>query len=46
MTNFHFLLSAWIAVWAVFFLYQVSIASRVARLRAEIEHLKQQIRQD
>ncbi|HXQ25726.1 MAG TPA: hypothetical protein VN822_04895 [Candidatus Acidoferrales bacterium] len=45
MSNFHFLLTAWIAVWAVFFLYEVSVASRVARLREEVDHLKQQLRE-
>jgi CcmD family protein len=45
MTNFHFLLTAWIAVWAVFFGYQVSIATRIARLSDEIERLKQQIQE-
>jgi CcmD family protein len=46
MSNFHFLLTAWIAVWAIFFGYQLSIASRLSRLRDEIERLKQQIRED
>ena len=45
MSNFHFLLTAWIAVWAVFFLYEVSVASRVARLREEVDRLKQQLRE-
>jgi CcmD family protein len=44
MRNFHFLLTAWIAVWAVFFVYELSVASRVARLRDEIERLKHQLR--
>jgi hypothetical protein len=42
--NFHFLLAAWMAVWAVFFAYELSIASRVAKLREDIERLKQQLR--
>jgi CcmD family protein len=42
MKNFQFLFSAWIAVWAVFFLYEVSVARRLAHLRDEIERLKQQ----
>jgi uncharacterized small protein (DUF1192 family) len=42
--NFHFLLAAWMAVWAVFFVYELSIASRVAKLREDIERLKQQLR--
>jgi CcmD family protein len=45
MKNFEFLFAAWMAVWAVFFLYEVSVASRVARLRDEIEALKRQLRE-
>jgi len=45
MKNFHFLFAAWMAVWAVFFLYQVSVASRISRLREEIDRLKQQLRE-
>jgi hypothetical protein len=43
--NFHFLLAAWIAVWAVFFAYELSVASRVSRLRKDIERLKEQLRE-
>jgi CcmD family protein len=46
MKNFHFLFAAWMAVWAVFFVYQLSVASRIARLRDEIGLLKQQLRED
>jgi uncharacterized small protein (DUF1192 family) len=42
--NFHFLLAAWIAVWAVFFVYELSIASRVGKLRDDIERLKRQLK--
>lgn len=45
MRNFHFLLAAWMAVWAVFFVYELSVASRLSRLRDEIERLKQQLRE-
>jgi cell division protein FtsL len=45
MKDFHFLLTAWIAVWAIFFAYEISVASRISRLRHEIERLKQQIRE-
>ncbi len=45
MRNFHFLFAAWMAVWAVFFVYQVSVARRVSQLRGEIERLKQQLRE-
>jgi CcmD family protein len=42
MKNFEFLFTAWIAVWAIFFLYEVSVARRLSRLQDEIERLKQQ----
>jgi hypothetical protein len=42
--NFHFLLAAWMAVWAVFFVYELSIASRVGKLRDDIERLKRQVK--
>jgi CcmD family protein len=45
MRNFHFLFAAWMAVWAVFFVYQVSVARRVAQLRDEVERLKEQLRE-
>ena len=45
MKNFHFLFAAWMAVWAVFFLYQLSVGSRISRLRDEIDRLKQQLRE-
>jgi CcmD family protein len=46
MRNFHYLFAAWMAVWAVFFVYQVSVASRISHLRDEIERLKQQLREN
>ena len=45
MRNFHFLFAAWMAVWAVFFAYELSVASRISRLRGEIDRLKQQLRE-
>ena len=45
MKHFHFLLSAWIAVWAVFFVYELSVASRLGKLRDEMERLKRQLKQ-
>lgn len=45
MKNFHFLFTAWMAVWAVFFVYQLSVANRISRLREEIDRLKQQLRE-
>jgi cell division protein FtsL len=43
MSNFQFLLTAWIVVWAIFFGYELSVASRVATLRRDIEDLKRQL---
>jgi len=43
--NFNFLLAAWMAVWAVFFLYELSVASRVSKLRDDIESLKRQLKE-
>jgi CcmD family protein len=45
MKNFEFLFTAWMVVWAVFFIYEFSIARRIAQTRAEIERLKQQLQQ-
>jgi CcmD family protein len=45
MKNFHFLFAAWMAVWAAFFVYQLSVANRISRLREEIDRLKQQLRE-
>jgi CcmD family protein len=44
MKNFEFLFSAWMAVWAVFFVYEVSVARRMARLGEEIAQLREQVR--
>jgi CcmD family protein len=44
MKNFDNLFVAWMFVWAIFFVYEVSIARRTARLRKELEQLKQQLR--
>jgi len=43
--NFNFLLAAWMAVWAVFFIYELSVASRVSKLRDDIESLKRQLKE-
>jgi CcmD family protein len=44
MKNFENLFVAWMFVWAIFFVYEVSIARRMAKLRKELEQLKQQLR--
>jgi CcmD family protein len=41
MKNFESLFAAYIIVWAVFFVYHWLTASRVAKLQAEVERLKQ-----
>jgi CcmD family protein len=43
MKNFANLFTAWIVVWAVFFIYELSIGRRLNRLREEIARLKDQI---
>ena len=45
MRNFEFLFTAWMVVWVGFFVYEVSIARRLAQLRGDIERLKQQLRE-
>ncbi len=44
MKHFENLFAAWMFVWVVFFVYEVSIARRMARLRKELDDLKQQMR--
>jgi CcmD family protein len=45
MKNFESLFAAWMVVWAVFFVYEVTVARRLARLREDIERLRQQLRE-
>jgi hypothetical protein len=45
MKNFESLFAAWMVVWTVFFLYEVSVARRISNLRDDIERLKQQLRE-
>jgi hypothetical protein len=45
MKNFESLFAAWMVVWAVFFVYEVSVARRLAKLRDDINRLKQQMRE-
>ncbi len=44
MQNFESLFAAYIIVWAIFFVYEVTVARRVARLQDELEQLKDQVR--
>ncbi|HEY6465437.1 MAG TPA: hypothetical protein VIY69_05560 [Candidatus Acidoferrales bacterium] len=43
MSDFQFLFTAWMVVWAIFFVYEISIAKRVTHVREEIQRLKQQL---
>ncbi|HUO35274.1 MAG TPA: CcmD family protein [Candidatus Acidoferrum sp.] len=43
MKNFDNLFIAWMVVWAVFFVYEVSVARRLSRLREEVERLRRQL---
>jgi CcmD family protein len=43
MRDFRFLFAAWMAVWVIFFAYEISIARRVGQLREEIDRLRQQL---
>jgi CcmD family protein len=45
MKHFDYLFTAWMAVWAIFFLYEVSIARRIAQVSEEIKQLKQHVRE-
>jgi CcmD family protein len=45
MKNFEFLFTAWMVVWAVFFVYEISVARRITQVRQEIERLKLQLQQ-
>ncbi|MGH9688776.1 MAG: CcmD family protein [Candidatus Acidiferrales bacterium] len=46
MKDFQFLFAAWIAVWVVFFVYEVTVARRLSKLRGEIDSLKRQLREN
>jgi CcmD family protein len=43
MKNFEFLFTAWMVVWAIFFVYEVTVARRLTQVREEIDRLKQQL---
>jgi CcmD family protein len=45
MKNFESLFAAWMVVWAVFFLYEVTVARRLSKLQDDIEQLKRQMRE-
>jgi len=43
MENFGSLFAAYIAVWAIFFIYDFTIARRVARVEKDLARVKQQL---
>ena len=44
MKNMNSLMAAYLAVWAVFFVYQFTVSRRVANLRDEVERLKETLK--
>lgn len=44
MKNLNSVFAAFIAVWAVFFAYQITVGRRLARLQDEIERLKSRLK--
>ena len=45
MKNLGSLMAAYLAVWAIFFVYHFTVPRRVARLQDEIARLKQSLKQ-
>jgi hypothetical protein len=45
MKNFESLFAAWMVVWAVFFLYEVTVARRISKLQDDLDQLKRQLRE-
>jgi CcmD family protein len=45
MNNFESLFTAYVMVWVIFLVYEVTVARRVSRLQEEVERLKEQLRQ-
>jgi CcmD family protein len=43
MKNLNSLMAAYIAAWAIFFVYHFSVARRLSRLREEVDKLKQSL---
>jgi CcmD family protein len=41
MKNMNSLMAAYFAVWAVFFVYEFTVSKRLARLRDEVQRLKE-----
>jgi len=45
MKDLNSLMAAYLAVWAIFFVYHFTIARRVARLQQEVARLKHTLKQ-
>ncbi len=45
MKNLESLMAAYLFVWGIFFVYHFTVARRIARLRDEVERLKQTLGQ-
>lgn len=43
MRNLNSLMAAYLVVWAIFFVYQFTVSRRLARLREEVERLKENL---
>ena len=43
MKNFNSILAAYLAGWAIFFVYYISVSQRMSSLREEVERLKAQL---
>jgi CcmD family protein len=46
MKNFEFLFAAYVITWLVFFLYDFTLSARIARLREEVERLRELLKQE
>ena len=44
MKNMNSLLAAYLAVWVIFLVYQFSVSRRLARLRDEVQRLKDSLK--
>jgi CcmD family protein len=44
MKNLESLMAAYLAVWAIFFVYYFTVARRVARLQEELKRLKESLK--
>lgn len=45
MKNFWSIFAAYLAAWVIFFVYDLSVSRRLARLREHLDRLKERLRQ-